>query len=48
MNLKIGVMKDEKMMKNIGLLKIKLTKLTSVHNYLDSLPQVGKVLSFHQ
>jgi len=26
--------------------KDKITKITSVHNYLDSLPQVGKVLSF--
>ena len=42
MNLKIGVMKIIKMMKNIGLQKIKLIKLANVHNYLDSLPQSGK------
>ena len=34
------------MMKNIGLLKIKIDKIASVHNYLENLPQIGKVLSF--
>ena len=34
------------MMKNTGLQKIRLIKFKLVHNYLDSLPAVGKVLSF--
>ena len=34
-----------KMMKNIGLQKIKLINYR-VHNYLDSLEEIGKVLSF--
>ena len=46
MNLKIGVKMKIKMMKNIGLLKTKLDKIEAVHNYLDGLPPVGKVLSF--
>jgi hypothetical protein len=33
-------------MKNIGLQKIKIDKISSVPNYLDSLPEVGKFLSF--
>ena len=34
------------MMKNIGLLKIRLDKIKAVHDYLDGLTAVGKVLSF--
>ena len=41
-------MKSNKMMINIGLQKIKLIRIHNVHNYLDSLPQVGKVFHFHQ
>ena len=33
-------------MKNIGLQKIKFDKIDKVHNYLDGLPAIGKVLSF--
>ena len=28
--------------------KDKIDTIKKVHNYLDSLPQIGKVLSFHQ
>ena len=31
---------------NIGLLEIKCDKILKVHDYLDSLPEIGKVLSF--
>ena len=36
------------MMKNqlIGSLEIKLIKLIKVHDYLDSIPEIGKVMSF--
>ncbi len=34
------------MTENIGLQKIRWKKIKNVHNYLDSLPFVGKVLSF--
>ena len=46
MNLKIGEMKMNKMMKNIGLQKIKLIKFHQYIIILIVLPQVGKVLSF--
>ena len=46
MNLKIGVMMKIKMMKNIGLQKIRLIKLKLFIIILMSLPAVGKVLSF--
>ena len=47
MNLKIGEMKkmnndDEK----YWFTKDKIDRIASVHNYLDGLPQIGKVLSF--
>ena len=31
---------------NIGLLEDKMDKILKVHDYLDSLPEIGKVLSF--
>ena len=34
------------MIENIGLQKIKLNKIEKVHNYLEELPFIGKVLSF--
>ena len=37
---------DEKDNDKYWFTKDKIDKITSVHNYLDSLPQVGKVLSF--
>jgi len=37
---------DEKNEKKYWFTKDKVDKITSVHNYLDSLPQVGKVISF--
>ena len=47
MNLKIGKMKImKKMKKNNWFTKDKINKIASVHNYLDSLPEIGKVLSF--
>ena len=46
MNLKIGEMMMNKMMKNIGSRKIKLIQLQMFTIILDSLPQIGKVLSF--
>ncbi len=39
-------MKLKVMSQNIGLQKTKIDKIDKVHNYLDSLPAVGKVLSF--
>ena len=35
-----------KIKQNIGLQEIKWIKLLKVHDYLDSLPEIGKVLSF--
>ena len=47
MNSRIGVMKARKDdEKYYWFTKDKIDKITSVHNYLDNLPQVGKVLSF--
>ena len=46
MILKIGVMKRIKTQKNIGSQKDKIDKIDKIHDYLDSLPAVGKVLSF--
>ena len=46
MNLRIGRMKIKMMMKNIGFTKDKIDRISLVHNYLDNLPEVGKVLSF--
>ncbi len=37
---------DEKDQEKYWFTKDKIDKISSVHNYLDSLPQVGKVLSF--
>ena len=37
---------DDKDDKKYWFTKDKIDKITSVHNYLDSLPQVGKVISF--
>ena len=37
---------DEKNQEKYWFTKDKIDKISSVHNYLDSLPQVGKVLSF--
>ena len=42
-------MKIQRVMKknqNIGLQEIKMDKILKVHDYLDSLPEIGKVLSF--
>ena len=39
-------MKLMKIKQNIGLLEIKWIKSLKVHDYLDSLPEIGKVLSF--
>ena len=47
MNLKTGVMQRIMMMKDIGLQKDKIDLIETVHNYLDSLPEIGKVLSFY-
>ena len=44
--MKIGEMKMVRMMRSIGLQKDKIDKIEKVHNYLDELPAVGKVLSF--
>ena len=49
MNLMNGMRKTKMMKKinlNIGLQEIKWIKLLKVHDYLDSLPEIGKVLSF--
>ena len=48
MNLMNGMkkMKKMKIKLNIGLQEIKWIKLLKVHDYLDSLPEIGKVLSF--
>ena len=42
----IGEKKKTLMMKSYWFTKDKIDKIASVHNYLDSLPQIGKVLSF--
>ena len=47
MNLKIGEMKNKNDEK-YWFTKDKIDKITNVHNYLDSLPQIGKVYLFHQ
>ena len=39
-------MKKMKINLNIGLREIKWIKIIQVHDYLDSLPEIGKVLSF--
>jgi dimeric dUTPase (all-alpha-NTP-PPase superfamily) len=46
MNLKIGEMKKTTDDEKYWFTKDKIDKISSVHNYLDNLPQVGKVLSF--
>ena len=48
MNLMNGMKKmtQMKINLNIGLLEIKWIKSLKVHDYLDSLPEIGKVLSF--
>ena len=45
MNLKIGDDENENDEK-YWFTKDKIDKIASVHNYLDSLPEIGKVLSF--
>ena len=39
-------MVQKKIKQNIGLQEIKWIKSLKVHDYLDSLPEIGKVLSF--
>ena len=47
MNLKNGTKKVKmKIRQNIGLPEIKWIKLLKFHDYLESLPEIGKVLSF--
>ena len=46
MNLKIGIMKTNDDDEKYWFTKDKIDKIASVHNYLDSLPEIGKVLSF--
>ena len=46
MNLKIGAMKTSQSDEKYWFTKDKIDRIALVHNYLDSLPQVGKVLSF--
>ena len=46
MNLRIGKMKIKKHDEKYWFTKDKIDRISSVHNYLDSLPEVGKVLSF--
>ena len=46
MSLRIGKMKIDTNDEKYWFTKDKINKIASVHNYLDSLPQVGKVLSF--
>ena len=40
------IMITGKIKQNIGLLRDKMDKILKVHDYLDSLPEIGKVLSF--
>ena len=46
MSLRIGVTDDPQNDEKYWFTKDKIDTITNVHNYLDSLPQVGKVLSF--
>ena len=46
MILKTGMMKAVKIDEKYWFTKDKIEKIQNVHNYLDSLPAVGKVLSF--
>ena len=46
MNLKIGVMNENQDDEKYWFTKDKINKIEKVHNYLDKLAHVGKVLSF--
>ena len=46
LNLKIGDNEDNQNDEKYWFTKDKIDKIAAVHNYLDSLPEIGKVLSF--